>query len=173
MNPPTAGQLPLTSRSYHTKECHLDFILTKENYFGVYKRLIKNNMDFSESQIKRSANGKDGMGQPLLPLVQERSEYPDAGYPPPGMYPNASDYHGQQYGAPVGPGPYVVNGSYPGFQVVTVQPTVVTTTTPLLNPLPDYMCYSVFTMLCCCLPLGVAALVYSITVSIHRNDLHF
>ncbi|KAJ7304115.1 hypothetical protein JRQ81_011640 [Phrynocephalus forsythii] len=27
---------------------------------------------------------------------------------------------------------------------------------------PDYMAYSIFTMLCCCLPLGVAALVYSI-----------
>ncbi|CAI5781261.1 trafficking regulator of GLUT4 1-like [Podarcis lilfordi] len=27
---------------------------------------------------------------------------------------------------------------------------------------PDYMAYSIFTMLCCCLPLGVAALAYSI-----------
>lgn len=41
---------------------------------------------------------------------------------------------------------------------------------PILQPVqvssaPDYLAYSIFTMLCCCLPLGVAALVYSIQVS--------
>lgn len=34
-----------------------------------------------------------------------------------------------------------------------------------LSPAPDYLAYSIFTMICCCLPLGVAALVYSIQVS--------
>uniref|UniRef100_A0AAR2IL67 Uncharacterized protein n=1 Tax=Pygocentrus nattereri TaxID=42514 RepID=A0AAR2IL67_PYGNA len=33
------------------------------------------------------------------------------------------------------------------------------------QPLPDYLGYSIFTMLCCCLPLGVAALVFSVNVS--------
>uniref|UniRef100_H2LNM4 Si:ch73-343g19.4 n=1 Tax=Oryzias latipes TaxID=8090 RepID=H2LNM4_ORYLA len=46
--------------------------------------------------------------------------------------------------------------------IVTVQPTVYVTQAPLGNPVSDYMCYSIFTMLCCCLPLGIAALIYSI-----------
>uniref|UniRef100_A0A3Q3EKK7 Si:dkey-33i11.9 n=1 Tax=Labrus bergylta TaxID=56723 RepID=A0A3Q3EKK7_9LABR len=34
------------------------------------------------------------------------------------------------------------------------------------HPVNDYLCYSVFTMICCCLPLGVAALIYSISANI-------
>ncbi|KAA0702743.1 hypothetical protein E1301_Tti011171 [Triplophysa tibetana] len=117
-------------------------------------------MDFSKSLNKLSADSRSDMDQALLPLDQERFEYPGAGYPPSGIYPSPPVYLDQQYGAPAGP---CLNGPYPGFQVVTVQPAIVTSTPALLNPLPDYMCYSVFTMLCCCLPLGVAALVYSIT----------
>ncbi|XP_042296632.1 trafficking regulator of GLUT4 1-like [Sceloporus undulatus] len=38
---------------------------------------------------------------------------------------------------------------------------------------PDYLGYSIFTMLCCCLPLGIAALVYSIQTreSNHMGNL--
>ncbi|XDV40815.1 hypothetical protein PO909_009816 [Leuciscus waleckii] len=61
---------------------------------------------------------------------------------------------------PVPQGPYA-QGPYPGQSVVTVRRTVFVTAAPQANPVPDYLCYSIFTMLCCCLPLGFAALVYS------------
>ncbi|XP_016137531.1 synapse differentiation-inducing gene protein 1-like [Sinocyclocheilus grahami] len=63
---------------------------------------------------------------------------------------------------PVPQGPYT-QGPYPGQAVVTVQPAVFVTAAPLANPVPDYLGYSIFTMLCCCLPLGIAALIYSIS----------
>jgi len=46
---------------------------------------------------------------------------------------------------------------------VMVQPTVFVHRAPLAQPVNDYLGYSIFTMLCCCLPLGVAALIYSIS----------
>ncbi|XDV40899.1 hypothetical protein PO909_009896 [Leuciscus waleckii] len=66
---------------------------------------------------------------------------------------------------PVPQGPYA-QGPYPGQSVVTVRRTFFVTAAPQANPVPDYLCYSIFTMLCCCLPLGFAALVYSWSVSI-------
>ncbi|KAL0171403.1 hypothetical protein M9458_031714, partial [Cirrhinus mrigala] len=53
--------------------------------------------------------------------------------------------------------------------MVDVQPAVFVPTAPLgnplplTNPLPEYTWYSIFTLLCCCLPLGTAALVYSLS----------
>ncbi|XP_056619058.1 synapse differentiation-inducing gene protein 1-like [Triplophysa dalaica] len=93
------------------------------------------------------------------PPYQEHFQHPNAGYPPAGSYPSTSGFQGQQYGAPAGP---YNQGAYPGNSAVTVQPVVYLTTVPLTNPPPDYLVYSVFTLLCCCLPLGLAALVYSI-----------
>ncbi|KAL0171404.1 hypothetical protein M9458_031715, partial [Cirrhinus mrigala] len=49
----------------------------------------------------------------------------------------------------------------PSQSVVVVQPTVFVPTASVANPVPDYMGYSIFTMLCCCCPLGLAALIYS------------
>ncbi|XP_016117161.1 synapse differentiation-inducing gene protein 1-like [Sinocyclocheilus grahami] len=50
---------------------------------------------------------------------------------------------------------------YPEQSVVGVQPAVFVTVAPLAYAVPDYLGYSIFTMLCCCLPLGIAALIYS------------
>ncbi|ROL41414.1 hypothetical protein DPX16_6812 [Anabarilius grahami] len=101
-------------------------------------------------------------GQPLLPLRQDPPEYSSHGFPPSEIYPSTSGRPAQQYGAPAAPGRRI-QGPYPGQTVVTVRRPVNVSFTPLTNPQPDYLCYSIFTMLCCCLPLGSAALVYSIT----------
>lgn len=75
------------------------------------------------------------------------------GYGPPAQYGGAFVQQQQQY---------------PGSQqaTVTVQPTVYVTRGPLAVPVNDYLCYSIFTLLCCCLPLGIAALICSISVSL-------
>ncbi|XP_062996170.1 proline-rich transmembrane protein 1-like [Elgaria multicarinata webbii] len=88
-------------------------------------------------------------------------EEPDPLIPPPGpplpMYygtaPPIPPEHQPHYGPPgaeSSQGP-VLQPSQAIF-ISPVQPTNV----------PDYVPYSIFTMLCCCLPLGIAALVYSI-----------
>ncbi|KAK2903533.1 hypothetical protein QQF64_009328 [Cirrhinus molitorella] len=53
-----------------------------------------------------------------------------------------------------------------GQTVVAVQPAVFVPAAPLANPMPEYTCYSIFTMLCCCFHLGTAALVYSVSTRI-------
>ncbi|XP_049320696.1 synapse differentiation-inducing gene protein 1-like isoform X3 [Astyanax mexicanus] len=132
-------------------------------------------MDPGKSATAPLANWSQQPGEksgvdPQPPPYQDYS----AGYnPPPGVYPNQSGYP-QPYGGAQQPypgqQPFPGQQPYPGqFQgpytdqpSVMVQPTVYVTSGPLAQPLPDYLGYSIFTMLCCCLPLGVAALVYSI-----------
>lgn len=98
------------------------------------------------------------------PPYQEPSQYPNAGYPPPLNYPSTSGYVGHQYGAAVSP-------CYPGLPAVTVQPAVYVASVHLISAPPDFLGYSIFTMLFCCLPLGIAAIVYSCTVSIYSINL--
>ncbi|XP_058646975.1 proline rich transmembrane protein 1B-like [Onychostoma macrolepis] len=95
--------------------------------------------------------------------------YPNTGYQISRVNPIPSGYPNQPYGAPAGPqGPYTQQ-PYPGMSAypqvayvgqtgVTVQPTVFVAP---VQAAPDYLCYSIFTMLFCCLPLGIAAVVYS------------
>ncbi|KAM8871004.1 uncharacterized protein AB9W97_017541 [Spinachia spinachia] len=104
-----------------------------------------------------------GMGYPPQPGMGHPHQ-PGPGYPPqPGLgYPP----HPQGYGPPPQYGGAFVQQQYPGSQqaAVTVQPTVYVTRGPLAVPVKDYLFYSIFTLLCCCLPLGIAALIYSISV---------
>ncbi|KAL1258754.1 hypothetical protein QQF64_009331 [Cirrhinus molitorella] len=80
--------------------------------------------------------------------------------PPPAYQHSPAEYPPSFPSQPVPQGPYA-QGPYPGQSVVAMQPTVFVTAAPVAIPVPDYMAYSFFIMLCCCFPLGVAALVFS------------
>ncbi|XP_007555317.1 PREDICTED: proline-rich transmembrane protein 1-like [Poecilia mexicana] len=91
-------------------------------------------------------------------------------YDNPGAVPPGQAYPPQGYGCPPQQGAmynqqvYSPGQQYPGQPApVIMQPTMYVTQGPLTNPVNDYMGYSIFTMLCCCLPLGIAALIYSIS----------
>ncbi|KAF4102820.1 trafficking regulator of GLUT4 1-like [Onychostoma macrolepis] len=100
---------------------------------------------FNQPPEASNSSEKSGMTSAAPPAHQHNP----AGYPP--SFPSQ----------PVPQGPYV-QGLYPG-QTVVMQPSVFVTATPLADPVSNYLAYSIFTMLCCCLPLGIAALIYSIS----------
>ncbi|ETE56415.1 hypothetical protein L345_17874, partial [Ophiophagus hannah] len=74
--------------------------------------------------------------------------------PPPPIY-QASPSMPYQYHVYAGP---------PGAIPMQPQQRIPITNVQSVNE-PDYLGYSIFTLLCCCLPLGIAVLVYSIKVS--------
>lgn len=91
------------------------------------------------------------MGQTVPPPYQDNStawsQQPSQGYPP----------QPQGYGV----SPYPNQG--PGYGQQTYQgQTVIVVPTPLENPVKDYLGYSIFTTFCCCMPVGIAALIYSV-----------
>jgi len=145
------------------------------------------NPSFNGAPDEQDPSQKPQMGQPAPPPYQE---HPSAGYPSPSPYPTAPGYPSQPYAAPGGPqGPYAQQQPYflqqpypqqqphPGMSAypqrpyaghtgVTVQPTVFMTSTSAPVHVSDYLCYSIFTLLFCCLPLGIGAVVHSAAVSI-------
>lgn len=110
---------------------------------------------------------KPNMGQAVPPPYQDNtstwSQQPPQGYapqPPQGYPPQPPQGYPPQpqgYGAP----PFHNQGPGYGQQAYQGQ-TVIVVPTPLENPVNDYLCYSIFTVFCCCMPLGIAALIYSI-----------
>ncbi|KAK5598476.1 hypothetical protein CRENBAI_010120 [Crenichthys baileyi] len=103
---------------------------------------------------------KSSMVQNPPPPYQD---YPGAVQPGP-AYPQQGYGFPQQHGAVYSQQPQAAGQQYPGQPIpVAIQPTMYMTQGPLANPVNDYLGYSIFTMLCCCLPLGIAALIYSIS----------
>ncbi len=86
---------------------------------------------------------------------------------PPVYQDNPAKYPRSFPSQPIPQGLYA-QGPYSGQTVIAAQPAAFVIAAPLANPAPDYMGYSIFTMLCCCLPLGIAALVFSCSVSIYK-----
>ncbi|XP_008285127.1 interferon-induced transmembrane protein 1-like isoform X1 [Stegastes partitus] len=116
----------------------------------------------SSTPLQDWTEEKSPMGHPAPPPYQD-APYP--GMPPPGPgYPPQQGFPPQYGGPAYGHQPYPMVHQYPAQPgTVTVQPTVFVSAGPLANPVNDYLGYSIFTLLFCCLPLGVAALIYSIS----------
>ncbi|CAL9705392.1 unnamed protein product [Knipowitschia caucasica] len=107
---------------------------------------------YSQQAYQNPYPGQPYQGQPYP--GQPYPGQPYQGQPYPGQPYQGQPYLGQPYPGQVYPGQV-----YPGQTVITVQHA------PLSPPENDYLVYSIITLLCCCFPLGIAALVFSISVS--------
>ncbi|XDV51145.1 hypothetical protein PO909_020077 [Leuciscus waleckii] len=154
-----------TSKKRETKE----IMSTREDMYNQGPTIERINPSFTGAPDEQDPSQKSRMDPPAPPPYQE---HPSAGYPFPSSYPNPSGYPSQPYAAPGGPqGPYAHQQPYPGMSAypqrpyaghtgVMVQPTVFMTSTAPVH-VSDYLCYSIFTLLFCCFPLGIAAIINS------------
>ncbi|XP_043936656.1 interferon-induced transmembrane protein 1-like [Protopterus annectens] len=104
------------------------------------------------------------------------SELGDIGFvPPPPPYwslssqdghkdiPSVPPYDSQGYYPPPDYSGFYSQGSLPAPNVINAQPAIIVTQPYSGYPVPqDYLAFSIVTMLFCCLPLGIAALIYSV-----------
>ncbi|CAM5176502.1 unnamed protein product [Eretmochelys imbricata] len=107
------------------------------------------------------------------------SNVPPYGAPPP-LLPSGGQLPAPSYGAaPNQQGyypPYNQQGSYPPYNEdpnrgpMGYAPQQVILVSPPPAKENDYLGYSIFTLLCCCLPLGIVALVYSIQTRDANNS---
>ncbi|XP_015743781.1 proline-rich transmembrane protein 1-like [Python bivittatus] len=100
------------------------------------------------------------------PENEKTAHLNQAPYPGP-MNSSASPQPPMGYGAPPSmPNQYQPYAGPPGVIPVQPQQTIIISNVQPAN-VPDYLGYSIFTLLCCCLPLGIAALIFSIKT---QND---
>ncbi|XP_007429515.1 proline-rich transmembrane protein 1-like [Python bivittatus] len=96
----------------------------------------------------------DQPNSPNPPTYSEKDPYKESG-PAGSALPT-----GQGATAPMPPYYGSPGSAYPPQMSQPQQTVIITPVYP--SSAPDYLAYSIFTMLCCCLPLGIAALVFSI-----------
>ncbi|XP_038238704.1 proline rich transmembrane protein 1B-like [Dermochelys coriacea] len=94
------------------------------------------------------------------------SNLPPYGAPPP-LLPSGGQFPTPSYGAapvrlPNQQGYYPPYNEDPNWGPMGCAPQQVILVSPPPAREKDYLGYSIFTLLCCCLPLGIVALVYSI-----------
>ncbi|KAK7887126.1 hypothetical protein WMY93_026747 [Mugilogobius chulae] len=121
--------------------------------------IAQSGQQFAAGYPQQPYPGQPYPGQPYPGQPYPGQPYPGQPYqgqPSPGQPYPGQPYPGQPSGQPY-PGQPYPGQVYPGQTVVTVQAQ-----TPLSPPEKDYLGYSIFTLLCCCMPLGIGALVYSI-----------
>ncbi|XP_041844535.1 proline-rich transmembrane protein 1-like [Melanotaenia boesemani] len=136
-------------------------------------------MDYNKSGTSQMGwNRTYSTGQSTTPPSQNQQyQYPEPTQLPPAYsaqqpgFGAAPHYAGVRYEQQ--PQPYSMGQQYVGQpRIITVQPAMFRNPASPQVPVNDYLGYSIFTLLCCCLPLGICALVHSISTrdAIQRGD---